>query len=120
MARPLRLEYVSAFCDVTSRGNEQKNVFRLLTVSERLRPTTSSEEKHHEQGHISLKSRMKGVTVGDLQAALQLFLDRGLIQARDEGCRQQPASVLQGEHTEQTYGKHHEQTGEHLSRRAAT
>ena len=50
-----------------------------------------------------LKLRMQGTAVGDLQAALQLFLDRGSILKDDEGARQELSVTLKREHTKQTY-----------------
>ena len=52
-----------------------------------------------------LKSRMQGPEVGDLQAVLQLLLDRGIILRDDEGARQGLSATLNREHTEQTYGE---------------
>jgi hypothetical protein len=53
---------------------------------------------------FALKSGMKGPRVGDLQAALQLLLDRGVILASDEASRQKLSAALQREHAKQTYG----------------
>lgn len=52
-----------------------------------------------------LKSRMKGPEVGDLQAALQLLLDRGVILPTDEAARRELSAVLKREHTKQIYGR---------------
>ena len=51
-----------------------------------------------------LKLRMKNSAVGDLQDALQLLLDRGLILANDEGARRELTAVLLRERAAQTYG----------------
>jgi Tc toxin complex TcA C-terminal TcB-binding domain/Neuraminidase-like domain/Salmonella virulence plasmid 28.1kDa A protein len=47
----------------------------------------------------------RGVTVANLQAALQLFLDRGVLLINDVGARQEIAAVLKREHAKQTYGE---------------
>src|SRR5205809_4951853 len=52
-----------------------------------------------------LKSQMQGPKVVDLQAALQLLLDRGIILPNDEGARRDLSAGLQREHTGQTYGE---------------
>ena len=46
---------------------------------------------------------MQGPAVGDLQAALQLLLDRGVIPVANEDERRRLSAELQREHTEQTY-----------------
>jgi hypothetical protein len=51
-----------------------------------------------------LKLRIQGPEVGDLQAALQLFLERGLLLARDEAARRKLAAALQRERTAQSHG----------------
>ena len=51
-----------------------------------------------------LKPRMKGPKVADLQAALQLLLDRGVILRDDEAARRELSAALQRERAEQTYG----------------
>lgn len=51
-----------------------------------------------------LKLRMKGPEVGNLQAALQLLIDRGVILRDDEGARRELAAALKRERVEQTYG----------------
>lgn len=51
-----------------------------------------------------LKQRMQGAAVGDLQSALQLCLDRGVILRDDEAARRELTAVLQRERAEQTYG----------------
>ena len=51
-----------------------------------------------------LKLRMKNSAVGDLQDALQLLLDRGVILANDEGTRRELSAVLLRERAAQTYG----------------
>ncbi len=50
-----------------------------------------------------LKAEMQGPNVGDLQSALQLFLDRGFIPVDNEDERRRLSAELQREHTEQTY-----------------
>ena len=52
-----------------------------------------------------LKPRMRGPEVDDLQAVLQLLLDRGIILRDDEGARQELSAALNREHTEQTFGE---------------
>lgn len=51
-----------------------------------------------------LTLRMQGPAVGDLQAALQLLLDRGVILRDDERARRELTAALQRERAEQTYG----------------
>ena len=51
-----------------------------------------------------LKLRMNSPAVGDLQDALQLLLDRGVILANDEGTRRELTAVLLRERAAQTYG----------------
>lgn len=51
-----------------------------------------------------LKQRMRGAAVADLQDALQLCLDRGVILANDAGARRELSAALQLERAEQTYG----------------
>lgn len=51
-----------------------------------------------------LKLRMNSPAVGDLQDALQLLLDRGVILANDEGARRELTAILLRERAEQTYG----------------
>lgn len=51
-----------------------------------------------------LKLRMKNSAVGDLQDAMQLLLDRGLILANDEDARRELTVVLLRERAKQTYG----------------
>ena len=46
-----------------------------------------------------------GPAVANLQEALLLFLNRGLILAREEGARREVSTALQREHTEQIYGE---------------
>ena len=50
-----------------------------------------------------LNIQMQGATVGDLQAALQLFLDRSLILPNDEAARKELSTVLQRENARQSY-----------------
>jgi hypothetical protein len=53
-----------------------------------------------------LKPGMKGAEVGDLQSALQLFLDRGIIMQNDEAARKGLSAALQRERAEQNnYGR---------------
>ena len=51
-----------------------------------------------------LKRRMKRPEVGNLQDALQLLLDRGVLLASDEAARRELSQALQRERVEQTYG----------------
>jgi len=51
-----------------------------------------------------LKPRMNGPKVGDLQAALQLLLERAVILANDEGARREWSTALKRERVEQIYG----------------
>ena len=51
-----------------------------------------------------LSLQMRGAAVADLQAALQLLLDRGVILANDEGARRELTATLQRERENQTYG----------------
>src|SRR2546428_4364399 len=51
-----------------------------------------------------ITSRTQGSKVRDLQVALQLFLERGLIMAGDEAHRPEALAALQRESAEQTYG----------------
>jgi hypothetical protein len=51
-----------------------------------------------------LKPQMKGPEVGDLQRALQLFLERGFILHDDEGARRTRSAALQRELARNTYG----------------
>jgi peptidoglycan hydrolase-like protein with peptidoglycan-binding domain len=51
-----------------------------------------------------LKPGMKGTKVGDLQVALQLLLDRGVILANGDGARRELSAALQRERAKQTYG----------------
>src|SRR5947208_3142329 len=52
-----------------------------------------------------LRLQMQGSEVGDLQAALQLLLDRAVILADNEGARRELSAALQLEHIEQIYGE---------------
>lgn len=52
-----------------------------------------------------LQSGDRGPTVANLQDALQLFLDRRLLLANDEGARQELSTLLRRERAEQSYGK---------------
>jgi hypothetical protein len=47
---------------------------------------------------------MRGATVADLQQALKLLLDRGVILRDDEGARRELSAALEREHASQTYG----------------
>jgi hypothetical protein len=47
---------------------------------------------------------MQGPTVADLQDGLQLLLDRGVLQAEDEGLRRELSAALRNERAEQTFG----------------
>ncbi|MCZ6664635.1 MAG: hypothetical protein O7B81_04965 [Gammaproteobacteria bacterium] len=49
-----------------------------------------------------LKLRMKRPEVGDLQDALQLLLDRGVLLATDEATRRELSETLKRERTAQT------------------
>lgn len=51
-----------------------------------------------------LKPRMQGPAVADLQDALRLLLERGLLFANDEGARRELLQALQRERAEQLYG----------------
>src|SRR5205809_402290 len=51
-----------------------------------------------------LKPAMRGSAVADLQAALQLCLDRKAILANDDGPRQELSAALGNERQAQTYG----------------
>ena len=51
-----------------------------------------------------LKLRMRGPGVDNLQAALQLLLDRGVILTDDEGARRELSAALKLERAKQTYG----------------
>src|SRR5215207_4669673 len=51
-----------------------------------------------------LEAGRRGPEVVDLQAALQLLLDRGAILRDDEGARRELSAMLQGERAEQFYG----------------
>lgn len=51
-----------------------------------------------------LKRQMRGPKVADLQDALQLLLERGLLFADDEGARRELSQELQRERTAETYG----------------
>src|SRR6266568_3156445 len=51
-----------------------------------------------------LKPRIQGGAVADLQAALQLCLDRKAVLANDDAQRQQLSAALQQERLTQTYG----------------
>src|SRR5256884_4451106 len=51
-----------------------------------------------------LRSRMQGAEVVNLQSALQLLLDRGLILPRDEAARREASAALLRERAAQTYG----------------
>ncbi len=50
-----------------------------------------------------LKMGMKGTEVGDLQSALQLFLDRGIIMQNDEEAQKKLSADLQRERAEENY-----------------
>ncbi|MHC1764914.1 MAG: hypothetical protein AB9869_11530 [Verrucomicrobiia bacterium] len=50
-----------------------------------------------------LRSGMQSQRVGELQAALQLLLDRGVILPRDERARRELSAALEREQAEQTY-----------------
>ncbi|MEQ1844079.1 MAG: neuraminidase-like domain-containing protein [Nitrospira sp.] len=52
-----------------------------------------------------MKPRAQGQTVADLQAALQLLLDRNVVLANDEAARRELSTLLQRERTEQVYAK---------------
>ena len=47
---------------------------------------------------------MQGPEVADLQAALQLLLDRGVILRDEEGARRELSAALQRERAERNYG----------------
>src|SRR2546426_10906529 len=51
-----------------------------------------------------LKPKMQGEKVADLQDALQLLLDRGLLLAADEGLRRELSAGLRNERAQQTFG----------------
>jgi len=51
-----------------------------------------------------LKRRMKRREVGELQDALQLLLDRGVLLANDEAARRELSEALRSDRAEQTYG----------------
>lgn len=51
-----------------------------------------------------LKQRMKSPEVGNLQDALQLFLNRGVLLANNEAARRELSEALRHERLEQTYG----------------
>jgi hypothetical protein len=52
-----------------------------------------------------LEPGMQSAKVGDLQAALQFLLDRGIIQRDDENARRELSVALAREHAEQTFGE---------------
>lgn len=52
-----------------------------------------------------LKQRMQSAAVADLQDALQLLLDRGVILANDEAARRELSAALKPERAKQTYGE---------------
>lgn len=52
-----------------------------------------------------LKRGMQGPAVADLQDALQLCLDRGIILRDNQDARQEASAALKREHTDQTYGE---------------
>jgi hypothetical protein len=52
-----------------------------------------------------LKQQMQGPDVDNLQDALELLLDRGLILSRHECARCELATALQRESAEQIYGE---------------
>ncbi|MBE0465801.1 MAG: hypothetical protein IBX71_01070, partial [Candidatus Desulforudis sp.] len=52
-----------------------------------------------------LKRRMKSPEVGDLQDALKLLLDRGVLLAHDEAARRKLSEALRRERAEQAYGE---------------
>jgi hypothetical protein len=52
---------------------------------------------------LPLKLGMKGPKVADLQAALELVLDRGILPANDEGLRRELSGALQRECDRQTH-----------------
>lgn len=51
-----------------------------------------------------LRPDMRGTAVADLQEALRLLLDRGVILRDDEGARRDLSAALERERSEQTYG----------------
>jgi hypothetical protein len=51
-----------------------------------------------------LRPDMRDTTVADLQAALKLLLDRGVMLRDDEGARRELSAALEREHAIQTYG----------------
>ena len=51
-----------------------------------------------------LKLQMRGLTVADLQDALQLCLDRSAVLANDEAARREMSAALKSERVEQIYG----------------
>ena len=52
----------------------------------------------------SLNSRMKGVKVEDLQAALQLLLNKGALLPDNAGARRELSGALKLERAKRTYG----------------
>lgn len=52
-----------------------------------------------------LKTQMKGADVGDLQDAMQLLLNRGIILKDDEAARKELSAALKPERAEQAFGK---------------
>ena len=52
-----------------------------------------------------LKLQMKRSEVGDLQNALQLLLERGVLLSNDDATRREVSETLKNERTEQRYGK---------------
>lgn len=52
-----------------------------------------------------LKQGMKSPEVGNLQDALQLLLNRGVLLAKDEAARRELSEALRRERNEQTYGE---------------
>ena len=51
-----------------------------------------------------LEAGRQGPEVADLQAALQLLLDRGAILGDDEGARRELSAMLERERAERVYG----------------
>lgn len=52
-----------------------------------------------------LKLQMKRPQVGDLQDALQLLLERGVLLSNDDATRRELAETLEKERTEQRFGR---------------
>ena len=63
MARPLRIEYEDAYYHITTRGNEQKNIFKSDRDREKFLDYLESATERYSQRHRGQRHRGQGYTV---------------------------------------------------------